>query len=937
MGTLFFTIPVILILILLIAYWVKDFISMTKAAISNMFNIIIILIVAVLLIMMGQGNVLPIDLFFGEYHKILVNGILVLLFILFLALVLSLYPTYLEKILFSKEGDKTIWRMSLRGIITYVESGKIPPYHNKYWHENIKPQVIKDALKENKVEVMSKPKKNESEVPKEGEHKNKELTEEEHKIKELTEDEQKNELESSEKLKKVAKHFRVLSGLFLFIVWSWAIVYIYSQNWAFALTEEDQWFGEYVPKIIYYLNFIFSVVIVGFYFFLNRRKKENDDAWRQDELKNEWYFPLGYETEADVRPEGKANAYLKKFSIGSIVIFSIYYVFAVCCHWCLVSVLLYILLIYMLSGVYLIIRVFRRQLYVQWLSEDSHYLSALRYFGLTLGVFMVIVNIFVEFAVYINSLAILLAGVIIIYTAIILPFKYRLYLKNKAEESKSEGVWKKMDRWLGFIMAFGLTYLVIAVYWGNNLHQIPAENEVIYGDCGGRKFDPAQLQDHKATYLSNSPDSTRCPIYYTAYGGGLKANAWNLRVLNLLDDCKLSNDIVSMSGVSGGSMGIANYALLQENGRVDDRFVQEISDFNILSIEMSWLFGWDLIRELVPSCLNREYEFDRARRSMKYYSGYINDVRGTKIQYYKSPLDNVYQDIMQNSSGCYFPNIIFNSTSTVNRYGVASVYRKIGLFPGAINLLNGEKDSKKQISFLDAASTSNRFPLISPAAHVDGKGVFVDGGYFENSALLSTLSFMKDMGPLKSGHSIIVQVTNSKDNYIEQILNKNIVDSSFTDLIIDENTPTEINSIIKGAINLERHPKLQREMLRVYGQGKIHFKQVGMPYYITMDDIENFFGGSLTGRDSFSVENAIEVSNKKIIDALLASENRGQPDSYLFSRWGIVEPPTSRVMSRPAVLYMNAIIEHHIDFQTSTFKDYISNCDPSESLKQSNN
>jgi len=205
MDSLFYLIPLAVVALLFVKKWITDFVDVTKAIISNSVNIFILLVVGALISMMDQGRVLPVDMFFGEPSQIVLNNLFVLLFIFFLALILSLYPIYIEKTLFVKSSQRTEWYMTLWGIITYVESGKIPPMRNRYWHEKICSEKVSEEIRAERLEVM-----------------------------EITEDPDDRE---TKKVKSASKHFRVLSGLSLFILWSWVIVYIYAENWNFESVE----------------------------------------------------------------------------------------------------------------------------------------------------------------------------------------------------------------------------------------------------------------------------------------------------------------------------------------------------------------------------------------------------------------------------------------------------------------------------------------------------------------------------------------------------------------------------------------------------------------------------------------------------------------------------------------------------------------------------
>ena len=61
------------------------------------------------------------------------------------------------------------------------------------------------------------------------------------------------------------------------------------------------------------------------------------------------------------------------------------------------------------------------------------------------------------------------------------------------------------------------------------------------------------------------------------------------------------------------------------------------------------------------------------------------------------------------------------------------------VIPGSTNIL--KLDLHKTLPFMEAISMTERFPLFSATATIEGLGHFIDGGYFENSGLLSLMNF----------------------------------------------------------------------------------------------------------------------------------------------------------------------------------------------------
>ena len=141
-----------------------------------------------------------------------------------------------------------------------------------------------------------------------------------------------------------------------------------------------------------------------------------------------------------------------------------------------------------------------------------------------------------------------------------------------------------------------------------------------------------------------------------------------------------------------------------------------------MSSDISGFLFKDLIREVVPAKKLFKGR-DRAYQSMQNYARLVEKNNHLAINTsFRSYWKQVYE-INQKS----YPALIVNTTPTRSKYGVACSISDMDNFPIAIDLLS---DGNEALSFAGTISTSNRFPIFSPAARVPGKGHFVDGGYF---------------------------------------------------------------------------------------------------------------------------------------------------------------------------------------------------------------
>ncbi|XOV94423.1 MAG: hypothetical protein ACFHWX_06900 [Bacteroidota bacterium] len=425
-------------------------------------------------------------------------------------------------------------------------------------------------------------------------------------------------------------------------------------------------------------------------------------------------------------------------------------------------------------------------------------------------------------------------------------------------------------------------------------------------------------------YCDSIPDKTPSgkPIntYFqvASYGGGLKANLWTLLVLNKLQndtDQSFINATLSMSGISGGMHGLGNYGVLwanyhEEPSSISDK-IYDIGRFNHLAIDLTFLFGKDLVREWIPST---SYEgTDRSFYAMKYYkkfSGLNQLLEKGDTEAFRS----VWYRIHERSG--HFPAIIVNSYSTSGKQGTAFSLSLPSesfsqAFPGAINMIDYFDGSNSTITYYDALSSSNRFPFFSPAARIEKKGHFLDGGYFDNSGLSTSISFGQyafKNDTFRSRPVRHIVIDNHKNAYLIFSLQQKLR-NDLRKIKIDENKIGEYEAILKGIVSLDKVPN--------YFEGKLgadesmDFDQEGntsihihMPQPIKWEDIVDAFDGQ-PKIDINILRAFMEEENEKIKQALKAY------DVYKYDQWGLVEPPLARLNSEPGVRYQEAMVMFH--------------------------
>ncbi|MDF1697115.1 MAG: hypothetical protein P1U56_14830 [Saprospiraceae bacterium] len=799
-----------------------QFLNVVKALLCSFLNIIIYIILIALILGFDQGSILFVDLYTDEnLGSLSLNVGLFHFLTFFLALIMSIYPTYVYTSLFdmnldNDDEDDVDWFMDKGGLIYYDDKKEKPVIdeeHNPYLQK---------------------------------------------KIGFLT-------------LKFIEGSVRKFLGVFLFIIWAGLIIHSYQY---YQIDGMNKWF-----------LYILYAFLVGFFLFLFwlyavalRRKLKSGEGYAsiykavQTVYKYQWYF---------------------FFILISIFVFSLYVI-----EWNLLNIIIQVIICFSLAGYLLMYRTVRKLIPERRNIVD--FLHSIRIMGFVVLALILVINIDTSIAQLINPINVVLAGLITLYTLVTMLIKLFLYYKdNDAIRIKWFSISKKL--YYSLLIIFG----AIFIYYlnsGNSLHAlhiVPTSEKV-------------SVDKFYDTYSAlHTGDSTHVPILYAAYGGGLKAHYWNYLILDYLDKDKKFNDILAFSGVSGGGMGLSNYAAMKYfdfDEREKQKAIDVVKNANILSIELSYLFGLDLLREMLPEML--WWGHDRSHRSMSFYNDNLTE---NEDLVNTVPFDKVYSSLFDKG---YYPNIIINSTANVDRSGVVSAIRADGMFPGTINVLDIKTRSDvKTLTFFEAASTCNRFPVISPAANIPKKGHFVDGGYYENSGVMSLVSFSeyladyeasKSYQPLVSEKVKLISVRNDRSNYVQSLVKKILADNPDLTTDLYWNTDkTEVGAITSSIFNLERTPTYLREYLKAYGDKyDLHF--IDLPFYIDPNELDGFFGGTLNYQLLDKLKLEIDSSNTEIINRL---KDLGS-DTYDFENLGVVPPATARLLSRPAVNYMEAMMKH---------------------------
>ncbi len=454
------------------------------------------------------------------------------------------------------------------------------------------------------------------------------------------------------------------------------------------------------------------------------------------------------------------------------------------------------------------------------------------------------------------------------------------------------------------------------------------------------------------------------PLFFVAsHGGALKANIWTMKLLNHIQEKtngKFLDQTASFSGASGGMMGLSMYAILSGKydrnttnryKKISDR-IDIVAKENYASIDVSYMFGWDFIRKSIL-VRNINQHKDRAYFSMVAYQNLLeckdkNNRTLDSLSFQSYWKNNIY---VPNN---YFPAILVNTAKTNGRRGVFSSVRynqdERDLFVNADNLAQLEsitiKNGKKErpvISFYQAISCTNRFPLLSPAAKIKGYGHYIDAGAIDNSGLLTSLDWY---ARLKNGEDaiieretnvIFVEIINGKSNYIKHLLEDFRLKYSIDFIQFEEEEQSNLEAVISAGLNLDKNPDYFSDLIKrlekrgrkkdttgfstkkiIANNKKYSVKHIPiyLPRVITLKDVESFVGGEISNR-TVQDKNKINIKVRDSLIKFLQIKNKeiykateGLSKTY---SWETYEPTLARHLSKSTLKYYDKILENSDD------------------------
>ncbi len=586
-----------------------------------------------------------------------------------------------------------------------------------------------------------------------------------------------------------------------------------------------------------------------------------------------------------------ATTYFPIVSIVTAVLVFVSIALVVVWRWTWFNLIITFITLLAIMFFYILFRQRRKEMFKK---KEETFMMGTAIAGL-LSLALLLISVFhIDFAVkHINPIIILLFFLVNLYGLIMILVKHWFfYDDDQACNDLSVAVRKRFGFYRQLIPAtvlFLILWGFVAPRFPNDLHTL----QTCYPSV-----DDIDMNAFVDTLKDNMKNASQVHFQVASYGGGLKANLWTLLVLNKLQDTtdgQFTRRTISMSGTSGGMQGIGNYAILwsgyYDKPHATDSLwskIREIGEFNHLSIDLTYLLANDLAREFVP--IEGHFGKDRSAKSMEYYAAKAGLSEADKKLSFRTVWSNVFRCTR------YYPALIVNTYATRGYQGVGlSVVHQDFEFPGAINILDNDVE-RKQPGYYQALSTSNRFPIFSPTAHIRYKGHFLDGGYFDNSGLSSSRFFAEKICVAFENPIHYIVIDNSKVNYIKHVFRK--AGFKYT----DENSVGELSAIITGITGIDKIPNyfegLLKEPTHIY-----------LPQPFTYSDVMAAFDGQPRGKPE-QIRRILASENAKIDSALKRYEE------YKQHLWGTVSPPLARLNSTPAVIYQEAMIHCHEDVLT---------------------
>lgn len=454
---------------------------------------------------------------------------------------------------------------------------------------------------------------------------------------------------------------------------------------------------------------------------------------------------------------------------------------------------------------------------------------------------------------------------------------------------------------------------------GSNYHQVTYINDQTNDHISdANTISLAEYTTKFMTRLENKDKECRKKkpiICIAADGGGLKAAFWTMLVLQQLDRQGLfDNNVFMMSGASGGGLGQGLFSYLKAMEiSLEDReeIIRELGDANFISGDLAGLLTRWPMSYLPEGLAGVEERQDRMEAMSEHYFKCIQKIGNIDPKDRYSELRKKPYHYLWTDNKYRIPLFITNTSRAEDgvKGWIHPLHNNEFLTAGVVDVTRCQYEGQntRYISFPDALFLINRFPILSPAARVPGKGHFIDAGAVDNSGMGTILQVL---GKMKAKNDTIY------DRFFEQGLiiisirhdRSRFIYDEFADIVekhLGQTQPRSELSSFFGAVvssGISGEPKVMDEIVQD-GEAKDLFNildspiKFSLPFRLTAENVEKFFQRDINNKILKRVSNHVDTINQHI-------ENVHIDHSYT------VEPPLGRLLSRPAQNYSRNMLKY---------------------------
>ena len=527
--------------------------------------------------------------------------------------------------------------------------------------------------------------------------------------------------------------------------------------------------------------------------------------------------------------------------------------------------------------------------------------------------------------------------ILIVFALFLLFLLFPMFITKKISLMISGGIsdgGKKF--WTLLVVVPFIVYIMIpsVFYWFNDNKTIQSITEYLLEGDDSNSIESIPRHEQRELSLEEFAQNLgqqKTLLFYNSFGGGTRSNIWTNVLLNgihkRLGDSIFFRSSVSFSGVSGGSMGFINYSAIH-NSLVDkelnraeyfnefDKILLELSGSDFLGSDIVNWIGVDQVKNITGLTINPLTK-DRSNKAMFSYAYKTDNVEvfRERISFRENWLR------MYNQNNQKFPILISNSNRTDGNHAIAvsvsvdnSKISKI-LYKGAVDVLDIPFENSKlrhTLTYYDAASLSNRFPILSPVAKIGRLGYFNDGGLFDNSGMVASLNLIEAITNVEGNHTTrpetyLISFRNDKLSFVKSVLDS-LLNPYKTYGSQSENSAT-LNSV--AATNAL--PNYLKSLIKTRSNSKSNRSSLGiveflLPYRISYDDIREIYGENIIINNPellYPLEEILEKNNDTIRHLISKELNISNP---LYAP--VIEPSMSRFLSKSSYIYMKAMLEH---------------------------